>query len=295
MMSMPMEIITAEELELKRAGFHWRKRDGVLALVCAPVEQEGFANAFSTRLGGVSPMPHEALNLAGFDDDAAENIYENRRRFLKLFEGEWTLAACWQVHSAKVRVVSTMEDARIDLGKLGETAHCDALITKTPRVMLGVKTADCVPIILCDARTGACAAIHAGWRGTLSSIVVRAMERMSQEYETRAEDVRACVGPAALACCYEVGSEVIESFRSNFTGADSLFTPTREGHALVDLQRANLNQLTAAGVNPQKIHLAPLCTMCRTDLFFSYRREKSIYGKTGRLMSVVGRKTVSCP
>ena len=234
-------------------------------------------------------MPQDALNLAGFDDDAAENIYENRRRFLKLFEGEWALAACWQVHSAKVRVVSGLEDARIDLGKLGETAHCDALITKTPRVMLGVKTADCVPILLCDARAGACAAVHAGWRGTLSAIVQRALERMNEEYGTRAEDVRAAIGPAALSCCYEVGSEVIEAFQANFPGADALFTPTREGHALVDLQRANHNQLTAAGVHAEKIHAAPLCTMCRTDLFFSYRREKSVYGKTGRLMSVVGR------
>ncbi|MGB9177932.1 MAG: peptidoglycan editing factor PgeF [Pyrinomonadaceae bacterium] len=284
-----MEIITEEVLGLKRVGFQWRERDGALALVCAPVEQEGFANAFSTRLGGVSSMPQTALNLAGFDDDTAENIYENRRRFLKLFEGEWTLAACWQVHSAKVRVVSDLADARIDLGQLGETAHCDALITKTPRVMLGVKTADCVPVILCDARRGACAAVHAGWRGTLSLIVGGALERMKEEYGTRAEDVRAAIGPAALGCCYEVGSDVIEAFRSSFKDADTLFTPTREGHALVDLQRANREQLTAAGVNPERIHAAPLCTMCRTDLFFSYRREKSVYGKTGRLMSVIGR------
>src|SRR5882762_6241904 len=93
-MSMPIEMIT-EENELKRrqvaalknAGFYWRERDGVRALVCAPLEQDGFTNAFSTRLGGVSPMPNDALNLAGFNEDDAENIYENRRRFLRLFDG----------------------------------------------------------------------------------------------------------------------------------------------------------------------------------------------------------------
>src|SRR5213082_4263441 len=81
------------------------------ALVCAPLETDGFTNAFSTRLGGVSPMPIRALNLAGFNEDDAENIYENRRRFLKLFAGEWTLTGCWQVHGADIRTVRSQQDA----------------------------------------------------------------------------------------------------------------------------------------------------------------------------------------
>ncbi|HEX8495200.1 MAG TPA: peptidoglycan editing factor PgeF [Pyrinomonadaceae bacterium] len=285
-----MEIIT-DDVELSRASFYWREVEGVRALICATLEEEGFANAFSTRLGGVSPMPQDALNLAGFDDDAAENIYENRRRFLKLFKGEWTLAACWQVHGASVRVVRDVEDAREPLDSLGESARCDALTTRAARILLGVKTADCVPIILGDARTGACAAVHAGWRGTLNEIVPRTLERMSAEYGTRAADVRAAIGPAAGACCYEVGGEVIEAFRQKFTDADHLLTPTRENHARIDLKRANQEQLAAAGLTASRIHIAPLCTICRTDLFFSYRREKSIYGRTGRLMSVIGAMT----
>jgi polyphenol oxidase len=287
-MSIPIEIIT-DETELAHAGFYWRVHEGVRALSCAPLEEEGFTNAFSTRLGGVSPMPRDALNLAGFDDDAAENIYENRRRFLKLFEGDWTLAACWQVHGTSVRVVNSLEDAREPLGSLGEAARCDALISRTAGVLLGVKTADCVPVIMGDARTGAYAAVHAGWRGTLSQIVPLTLERMRAEYGTRPADVRVAIGPAALACCYEVGPEVIAAFRQKFADADQLLTQTRENHARIDLQRANQEQLTTAGVAAERIHCAPLCTMCRTDLFFSYRREKSTYGRTGRLMSVVGR------
>jgi YfiH family protein len=285
-----MEIITDETETLGRAGFYWRVHEGVRALVCAPLEGEGFANAFSTRLGGVSPMPQDALNLAGFDDDPAENIYENRRRFLKLFDGDRTLAACWQVHGASVRVVKNLEDAREPLDSLGESARCDALISRTPHVLVGVKTADCVPILLGDSRTGAYAAVHAGWRGTLSRIVPLALERMSDEYGTRPIDVRACIGPAAGACCYEVGGEVIEAFRREFKDADELLTPTRENHALIDLKRANQSQLTAAGVTASSVHIAPLCTMCRPDIFFSYRREKSVYGRTGRLMSVIGKQ-----
>lgn len=267
-----------------RAGFRWRESVGVRALVCAPLEQDGFANAFSTRVGGVSPMPQDALNLAGFNEDAAENIYENRRRFLNLFDGAWTLTACWQVHGAEVRRVLDAEDARCD------TEHCDALIACAPRILLGVKTADCVPVILGDEQTGACAAVHAGWRGTIASILPRALERLSAEYGTRARDVRAAIGPAAGACCYEVGAEVIDAFSQHFPQSNHLFEPTRAGHARVDLQRANREQLVAAGVQPERIHTAPLCTMCRTDIFFSYRREKKLYGRTGRLMAVIGKQ-----
>jgi hypothetical protein len=278
---MPIEMIT-EDTELTRAGFHWRERDGVRALCSAQLEKDGFTNAFSTRLGGVSPMPNGDLNLAGFNEDAAENIHENRRRFLRLFDNNWMLTGCWQQHTADVRVVTDAEDARRD------QELCDALITTTPRVLLAVKTADCVPILLGDAKTGAVASIHAGWRGTIDSIVVATINRIRNEFGTNPNDLRAAIGPAALACCYEVGEEVIEGFRSRFENAESLFTPTREGHARVDLHRANHDQLIACGVSSDRIHTASLCTMCRTDLFFSFRKEKRVYGKTGRLMSVIG-------
>ncbi|HEY0004288.1 MAG TPA: peptidoglycan editing factor PgeF [Pyrinomonadaceae bacterium] len=283
-----MEIIT-DDRELESPGFYWRELNGLRALVCGPLEQEGFTNGFSTRLGGVSRMPSEALNLAGFDDDAAENIYENRRRFLSLFEGDWTLAGCWQVHGSDVRVVKNIEDARSIPGARGETVYGDALVTDARHILLGVKTADCVPVLLGDARTGACAAVHAGWRGTVAGVVSRALKRLHEEYGTQAGDVRAAIGPAARACCYEVGAEVIEAFRERFIDADELLTQTREGHALIDIQRANQTELMSAGVAPHRIHIAPLCTMDRTDIFFSYRREKLRYGRVGRLMSVIGR------
>src|SRR5437899_11888278 len=110
MMSTPMETIT-EDPAIESAGFYWREREGVRALLCAPLETDGFTNAFSTRLGGVSPMPQDDLNLAGFNEDAAENIYENRRRFLELFEGDWILTGFWQTHSADVRIIHSHQEA----------------------------------------------------------------------------------------------------------------------------------------------------------------------------------------
>jgi hypothetical protein len=285
---MPMEIIM-DDSAIESAGFYWRETDGVRALVCAPLEQDGFTNAFSTRLGGISPIPLAALNLAGFNEDDAENIYENRRRFLKLFDGDWTLTGCWQTHSADVRVVRSDHEAEPKPGVLGDDIYCDALVSQTPKILLAVKTADCVPILLGDSKTRAFAAVHAGWRGTSSSIVLHAIRQLQNEYDTRAEDLRAAIGPAANSCCYEVGSEVLKVFKERFPQSDHLFTPTREGHARVDLQAANRDQLISAGVSPDRVHLAPLCTMDRTDLFFSYRREKKLHGRVGRLMSVIGR------
>jgi YfiH family protein len=275
---------------LSEAGFYWRESNGVRALVCAPLEQDGFVNGFSTRMGGVSEMPANALSLAGFNEDAAENILENRRRFLKLFPGKWELAGCWQVHGADVRVVQTAEEAKPAENQLGETIFCDVIVSNAEAVLAGVKTADCVPILLGDPVSGAFAAVHAGWRGTLAGAVVVGIERLAKEYDAKPEDLRVAIGASAGPCCYEVGSEVIEAFTKRFTDGEKLFTETRPGHALVDLLKANRDQLESAGVLPERIHTAPICTMCRTDLFFSYRKEKSLHGKVGRLMAVVGRK-----
>ena len=285
---MPMETITSDQ-ELAEAGFYWRERDGVRALVCQPLEQDGFLNGFSTRNGGVSDMPHDALSLAGFHDDAAENILENRRRFLKLFPGEWSLAGCWQVHGAEVRVVNSVAEAKPAEDQLGETIYCDVIASNAEGVLAGVKTADCVPILIGDPRTRSFAAVHAGWRGTLATAVIAGVRRLANEYGARAEDLRVAVGASAGPCCYEVGSDVIDAFSSRFPNGAQLFTPTRPGHALVDLIAANRQQLESVGVRPERIHVLPLCTMCRTDLFFSYRKEKQLNGKVGRLMAVIGK------
>lgn len=294
---MPMDTITSsfknpeskisnadEEKSLAENGFFWREKDGVRVLVSRVLEENGFANAFSTRLGGVSPFPEGDLNLAGFDDDSSENIFENRRRFLGVFDKEYQLATAWQVHGDGVKIVRSFEDAADDKEKF------DALASNVEGVLVGVKTADCVPVLLGDAKTGAFAAVHAGWRGTAQSIVVKTLEKMRGEFGTDPRDVIAAVGPAATGKNYEVGREVIEIFEKNFPGCGNIFRPTREGHALIDLHTANRDQLAGAGLQPENISVAPLCTMEWTDLFFSYRVEKKLYGKTGRLLSVVGRK-----
>lgn len=280
-MSTPMEIITEQSLTENR--FYWREKDGVKVLVCRSLEEKGFVNGFSTRLGGVSPFPANNLNLAGYDDDSEENIAENRRRFVEVLDGEWRIASCWQVHGTDIRHVRSLEDSADGNFKN------DALVSDVPQVLLGVKTADCVPVLLGDTETGAFAAVHAGWRGTVSSIVIKTIEKLYDEFGTKPENLVAAIGPAATGKNYEVGPEVVEIFQQNFSTCGNLFTETRNGHALIDLHRANFEQLTSVGVANENISIAPYCTMERTDLFFSYRVEKRLYGKTGRLMSVIGR------
>lgn len=272
-----------EESILAENGFYWCEKEGVKILVSRALEENRFANGFSTRLGGVSAFPAGDLNLAGYHEDSADNIEENRRRLLRLFPGDYTLASCWQVHGADVRVIENAADADDGNHKF------DALVSDLRNVLIGVKTADCVPVLLGDVRTKAFAAIHAGWRGTVESIVSSAIKKMRDHYGTKPVDLICAIGPAAGCDNYEIGQDVIDAFRANFSDSDDLFRPTRAGHALIDLHSANKKQLLSTGVREENIYVAPFCTMERTDLFFSYRREKQIHGKTGRLMSVIGR------
>lgn len=269
---------------LSEKGFYWREKNGVRVLVCKALEENGFVNGFSTRLGGVSELPKNDLNLAGFGEDSDENIAENRRRFLDVFEGEYDLTTVWQIHSDKVKKVSDIECAK-------ETEEkADGIISDLSNWLAGVKTADCVPVLIGDKKTKAFSAVHAGWRGTVESIVLKAIERMKVEYGTKAEDLICAIGPAAGCESYEVGQEVIDAFVEKFSTGGKLFVETRKGHALIDLHRANREQLLSVGVLEENISTAPFCTMERIDLFFSYRVEKKKYGKTGRLMSVIGQK-----
>lgn len=257
-------------------------------LVCRSLESAGFVNGFSTRHGGVSPFPKNSLNLAGFNEDTAENIHENRRRFLCAFPGGLELALAWQIHGDRIRLVRE----RNEIGDSDERA--DAVASDLTGVLAGVKTADCVPVLIGDPKTGAYAAVHAGWRGTVQSIVKKAIAELEGVYGSKPEDLICAIGPAAGCENYEIGQDVIDDFQDNFGDeSDKYFTPTREGHALVDLHAANHDQLLSVGVKRENIHIAPFCTMERPDLFFSYRLEKQQFGKTGRLLSVVGRPSTA--
>jgi hypothetical protein len=270
-------------------NFTIRQRHGLTFMVCEPMERAGFTNAFSTRLGGVSPLPADALSLGNFSHGEREHILENRRRFLAAIGADgWQLVTAKQVHSSDVRLVKDADDAR------REPTICDALAARTERTLLAVQTADCLPILITDERTRAFAAVHAGWRGTLGRIVARTVERMQLDFDARPEDLRAALGPAIGACCFEVGPEVLDAFRREFSYAEELISQEQEsGQGQVDLNRANRRQLLDSGLGADKIYDSALCTSCRSDLFFSYRRERGAHNHVGRLMGVIGLESLT--
>ena len=152
----------------------------------------------------------------------------------------------------------------------------DAVITRTPGRTIGVRTADCVPILLVDPVNRAVAAVHAGWRGTVQNIVGKTVERMREEYGTRAADLLAAIGPAIGESCYEVGPEVAEQFEK--------LLPDRGDARHLNLEEANRRELTAAGVPADAIDLGSLCTQCGEE-FHSWRRDKEA---SGRMVAAIG-------
>jgi YfiH family protein len=177
-----------------------------------------------------------------------------------------------QVHSNRVYNAHGLKDRE---------REGDALITDDVGKSIGIRTADCVPILLLDSRTRAVAAVHAGWRGTLSHIVRQTIEKMNSEFGTEPGDVHAAMGPCIRDCCYEVGKDLAEQFASYFPDWD----PKATKH-LLDLPKANHLQMEAAGVPGAHIYDIRLCTTCETGQFFSYRREPE---NPGRMVAAVCR------
>ena len=274
------------------------------------LSEAGVRHGFATRGGGVSTAYRTRddgageLNLGFTAQDARENVLRNRARLMEDVFGEMrSLVTLRQVHSSVVHHVD----------QAGVAAAGDGLMTDAPGVVLGIQTADCVPVLVADRRGGAVAAFHAGWRGTLRRIVESGIGRMRAEFGSAPEDLVAAVGPAIGSCCYSIGEEVEQEFRSQFAYAEELFCevydadPVREKYPMLflsarapghsdlgprlhlDLQEANRRQLQAAGV--REVEVLGQCTSCRTDLFFSYRAEQ---GLTGRMMAVIAAGQADC-
>lgn len=158
----------------------------------------------------------------------------------------------------------------------------DALITDCIGKSIGVRTADCVPILLLDCRTRAIGAVHAGWRGTLAGVVTRAVEKMCEDFETDPADIYAAMGPCVRACCYMVDLEVAHRFSSLFPE----WEPVSGNKRTLDLPEANRRQMHDSGVNPQRIFDCGLCTTCQSADFYSFRREPE---NPGRMVSAIER------
>ncbi len=246
-------------------------------------------HGFSTRLGGASRIEGAAradgdLNLGYTALDRPQTVSANRESFRDALllaaerrSAEWGMVTLKQMHSALAR--------RVGRAEIAERASLwgDGLMTDEPGVLLGIQTADCLPVLVADRRRRAVAAFHAGWRGTLKGIVERGVSAMGREFGSDPGDLVAAIGPGIGRCCFAVGAEVGELFAAKYPYAEELWA--QDAPQRLDLVEANRRQLLAAGVAAEAIFALDECTSCRTDRFFSYRAER---GKTGRLMAVIG-------
>jgi purine-nucleoside/S-methyl-5'-thioadenosine phosphorylase / adenosine deaminase len=290
-------------------------------LESAQLKNSNVVHAFSTRSGTGGKLAR-GLNLGFTPDEPRNRIEKNRRKFVKVVgAGGFAPAEARQIHSTVVYYVRRGSDGKLEYLPSGfpreandASPQGDALITDQPGILLSVRSADCVPILIADARGRAVAAVHAGWKGMLGGIVEKTVGEMRRNFKIRPADLRAAIGPSIAVCCYEVSEDLAEHFRGRFAAGEQFLvsprsedeqnasmrqpypppflsrTPPGHGPDVVpgphlNLQAAARYQLSRAGLAKSHIQDSGLCTACRTDLFYSHRKEGSY---TGRMMAVIG-------
>lgn len=173
-----------------------------------------------------------------------------------------------QVHGASIAV------RRVSANGHWPLPEADVIVSNDPTAAIGVRVADCVPILIADTTTGVVGAVHAGWRGTVQSAAAAGVRALTREFGCRPENLIAAIGPSLGECCGEVGEEVVDAFRrAGYTEAaiSRWFAPGSRGRSHLNLWRANVDQLTAAGVPSAQVHVAGLCTKTHAPLMHSYR------------------------
>jgi polyphenol oxidase len=303
--------------DLNRRSFIVRSRDGLTWLE-APnlVPLPSIVHAFSSRAAGNFRSAGEVS--AELSSRSGADVESERRNFLNALRAEcFELSSVRQVHSAKVAQVThsagtvTYHDSGSPDGQVSRERkpEADALMTADSGVLLAIRTADCLPVLIADPRRGSVAAVHAGWRGALEGVVEKTVREMRRAFNSAPRDLAVALGPSIRACCYVVGPEVVDAFCSRFARGPTFFrsplkqVPASSGTVAVrvaaagaqipadsayylDLVAVALDQLERAGVLSSQIDVADFCTSCRTDLFFSYRKEGAA---TGRMLAVIGR------
>ena len=246
-------------------------------------------HGFSTHRGGVSRvyLPEGLgdsrpelgqLNLGFTGADLAENVSENRLRWIEAVTGsrETPLRTIRQIHSG-VSIVAEAAAPEV-------VPEADGIMTDEPGILLGVMTADCIPVLVADPVNRAVAAFHAGWRGTVARIVERGVAQMAAEFGSDPAQMFAAVGPGIGLCCYTVGGEVEALFEAQFRYGSELFLKGNET-ARLDLIEANCRQLLAAGLAEDAVAVVGGCSSCQPWYFYSHRASG---GHAGRMMASIG-------
>lgn len=243
----------------------------------AVLEHDAVRSGFSLRHGGASRGAFHALNLGLSGGDAPDSVHENRRRlFEKAGLPPDRLAIAGQVHGDKIAQVS----------EPGLYPGFDALVTRTPELVLCITAADCAVLLLADPDSRVVAACHSGWRGTAAEIARRTVEAML-DFGAQPPHLRAYISPCISTEYFEVGPEVAAEFPDQY-----VFERSDWNRPHVDLKQALVDQLIQTGMDASSIETSPRCTFSETHDFFSYRAEK---GATGRMMGFISLLREAAP
>ncbi len=240
---------------------------------------------FTTRHEGVSRPPYNSLNLGTTTLDQQHNVEGNRSLLMRAFGvAQDALVTVRQVHGTAILLI----DAPNEDATHFQSVESDAIITNQPGLMIGVCVADCVPILLLDARKQVVAAVHAGWQGTASQLASKTVAAMKSQFDCDPADLQAAIGPCISPCCYEVDEPVRQAFAASRLPWNAIAEDSGSGKWRLDLAAANRELLVAAGIPSAAIQTADMCVCCQRELFFSYRRDK---GETGRQMGFIMLKS----
>jgi YfiH family protein len=243
------------------------------------LREAGFRHAFFTRHGGVSERPWGSLNFAISVGDAAESVHENFRRAARSLRVNRTkLYILSQVHGTVSRVLHGDEDPDQVVRWGG-----DITLSRAPGVACGIRSADCVPVLVADRTSGAVAAIHSGWRGAVAGATTAGVAALRDLIEGEG-DLVAAVGPHILACCFEVGEDVAHALAGCSSAGQSALLRRGDGKPHVDLRRIVHAQLKDSGVPRTRIDDVPGCTACDAERFHSFRRDGA---RSGRMLSAI--------
>ncbi|QNL44758.1 peptidoglycan editing factor PgeF [Oscillibacter hominis] len=245
----------------------------------------GVAHGFSTRLGGVSVPPWDSLNLGVGRGDDMDHVLENYRRFcgaIGVDAGRTVLSR--QVHEDHVLIASEKDAGK---GLFRERDYLtDAIITNVPGLALTVFSADCGTVLLYDPVTRCVGAVHAGWRGVANGVLRKTALEMGRVYGAKPEDLRAAFGPSIGQCCFETDDDVPQAMRAAFGNEAEPFFQRRGPKWHVDLKGLNARWLLDLGVPSGQVDICDLCTACRTDLFWSYRKVGNVRGAQAAMIAL---------
>ena len=270
-----------------RSEAELREQAGVPFFVFPSIEKTGaVVHGFSTRLGGVSEGIFSSMNVSFTRGDREEAVRENYRRLGAAMGFSCENLVCSdQTHTVNLRVV-TEEDRGKGFVRPKDYTDIDGLVTDVPGLVLAAFYADCVPLYLVDPVRRCIGLSHAGWRGTVGKIGKKTVELMREQYGSRPEDLVAAIGPSICQSCYEVSKDVIEKFQEAFDERfwPELFYEKDGGKYQLNLWRANELGFLEAGVRPERIAAAGVCTCCNPGLLFSHRASRGRRGNLGAFL-----------